>query len=259
MMKAELWPVSKLKPDKKNARKHGAKNLAAIKNSLKKFGQQKNIVILKDGTVIAGNGTLEAAKSLGWKKLAVHVFSGTAAEARAFAIADNRTGELAEWDEDFLARELKDLAVDFKLEDLGFDAADLSADFSLNEPDPGLSEYSKKLDTPIYSPKGKKPKLSELSNERRAAELIKKINASKIAEAEKVFLRKAASRHIAFDYHQIAEYYCHASKEMQGLIEDSALVIIDFKKAIEQGYVVLSREIEQIYKKSHGKKNAHAA
>ncbi len=249
----ELWPIGKLKPDKKNARVHGEKNIEAIKSSLKKFGQQKNIVILKDGTVIAGNGQLQAAKSLGWKKLAVSVFSGTAQEAKAFAIADNRTAELASWDEDNLAEALKSLSVDYDLNDFGFDKLDLSTEAV----DPvgeqaTLSEYSKKLDTPIYTPKGKKPTIDQLSNERRAAELIKKIKASKISEVEKVFLIKAASRHIVFDYHMIAEYYCHASKEAKGLMEESALVIIDFKKAVEKGYVVLSQEIRDIYQKDYG-------
>ena len=47
----------------------------------------------------------------------------------------------------------------------------------------------------------------------------------------------AATRHIVFNYSKIADYYTSASKEMQHLIERSALVIIDFEKAIQYGYV----------------------
>ena len=52
-----------------------------------------------------------------------------------------------------------------------------------------------------------------------------------------------AHRHLCFNYKNIAEYYAHASKEMQGLMEEQALVIIDFKRAIEQGYIELSEDV----------------
>ena len=57
--------------DPSNARKHSAKNIEAIKGSLAKFGQQKPIVISKDNIVLAGNGTLEAAKALGWDDIGI--------------------------------------------------------------------------------------------------------------------------------------------------------------------------------------------
>ena len=61
----------------------------------------------------------------------------------------------------------------------------------------------------------------------------------------------AAYRHTKFNYKNIAEYYAQSSKEMQELMEDSALVIIDFNKAIENGYVKLSEEISNQYKTEH--------
>ena len=60
----------------------------------------------------------------------------------------------------------------------------------------------------------------------------------------------AASRHLVFDYSKIADYYSHSNKEMQELMEDSALVIIDFKKAIEDGYVKLTKEIADLFNKN---------
>jgi DNA modification methylase len=134
-LKPLLKGIDFLKPDKKNARKHDERNLKAIEDSLRLFGQQKPIVALKDGTVIAGNGTLASAKSLGWKKLAVVLFED-ARKARAYAIADNRTGELSSWDRDILVDSLKGIkALDLKLEDIGFldsEMADL-----LKEPSSG--------------------------------------------------------------------------------------------------------------------------
>ena len=112
-------PVGRLHEDPQNARKHDERNIAAIAASLQEFGQQKPVVALKNGTVIAGNGTLRAAMRLGWDRLAVAFFdSKDIAKAKAFAIADNRSGEVgSEWDAPVLAETLKEL------EASGFDVA----------------------------------------------------------------------------------------------------------------------------------------
>lgn len=98
----ELVKIEKLSPDPANVRKHSGRNIEAIKASLRRFGQQKPIVVNGDGVVIAGNGTLDAAKDLGWKEISVVRSSLDGADAVAYAIADNRTAELAEWDDDAL-------------------------------------------------------------------------------------------------------------------------------------------------------------
>lgn len=123
-MHVEKVPISSLVFDPANARKHGTKNLEAIKGSLTRFGQQKPIVVDEKGVVLAGNGTLAAAKELGWTDIEVHRTALTGSDKTAFAIADNRTGELAEWDMDNLGAILKDLDTDL-LKDIGFDAKDL--------------------------------------------------------------------------------------------------------------------------------------
>ncbi len=102
--------VSRLREDPHNVRKHDDRNVTAIAASLQEFGQQKPIVALKDGTVIAGSGTLRAAQRLGWDKLAVATFdSRDVARAKAYAIADNRSAELAEWDVPVLNQTLQEL------------------------------------------------------------------------------------------------------------------------------------------------------
>jgi len=124
-MKLENVPCDTLSFDPANLRKHGKKNLDAIKASLRRFGQQKPIVVDAKGIVLAGNGTLAAAQELGWKEIQIVRTDLAGTQATAFGIADNRSAELAEWDEklgDVLAS-LK--AEDFPLEDIGFDAADL--------------------------------------------------------------------------------------------------------------------------------------
>lgn len=116
-------PIATLKLDPNNARKHSERNLDAIAASLEKFGQRKPIVV-HNGVVIAGNGTLEAAKKLGWNEILIaEVPSDWDKDtAKAYALADNRTAELAEWDENALAKQL------LELEDEGWDIASLGFD-----------------------------------------------------------------------------------------------------------------------------------
>lgn len=102
----ELIEISKLIIDPKNVRLHGEANMSAIKESLQAFGQQKPILIQDDNTIIAGNGTVAAATELGWQKVSAIRTSLKGEEAMAYAIADNRTAELAEWDMDALAQQL---------------------------------------------------------------------------------------------------------------------------------------------------------
>ena len=71
-----------------------------------------------------------------------------------------------------------------------------------------------------------------------------------MSDEEKQFLRFAASRHLEFNYSLIADYYAHATPEMQELMEQSALVILDIDDAIANGYIKLSENIQQILKES---------
>lgn len=118
-------PLSWFAHDAKNARRHNDRNLLAIAESLRSFGQQKPVVALKSGVVIAGNGTLEAARRLEWTHLAVVVFDDEE-KARAYAIADNRTAELAEWDPAGLRASLSEISSQgINLSDVGFDDVDI--------------------------------------------------------------------------------------------------------------------------------------
>ena len=123
-MNIETRSIDSLRSDPRNARKHGKKNLATIRASLQQFGQRRAAVIRSDGTVLAGNGMLEAARSMGWTELSVTVVPDewSDEEARAYALADNRTGELAEWDVAVLDEHLVELEVaGLDIEALGFE------------------------------------------------------------------------------------------------------------------------------------------
>ena len=106
--------------------------------------------------------------------------------------------------------------------------------------------YTTKVSIPQYLPNMTCPSLSELFDDRKYRQLIETINKANVTEDEKDFLKKAATRHIVFTYSKIADYYAHASKEMQQLMEQSALVIIDIDDAIANGYVKLSKQISQL-------------
>jgi ParB-like chromosome segregation protein Spo0J len=125
----ERVPIDSVSIDAANVRRHPDRNLAAIKASLAKFGQQTPIIVDARGVVIVGNGRLTAAKQLGWTSIDVLRTSLNGAEAIAYAIADNRTAELAQWDDDALQQQFEALAA--QDEELaaatGFDASDFES------------------------------------------------------------------------------------------------------------------------------------
>lgn len=123
-MKIEKIDISKLVHDPANARNHSDKNIEAIKGSLVRFGQQKPIVVTGDNVVIAGNGTLEAAKQLAWKKIEIVRTKLSGLDLVAYGLADNRTSELAEWNDEVLGKLLHGLREnDFDLTSIGFDTS----------------------------------------------------------------------------------------------------------------------------------------
>ena len=113
-------------------------------------------------------------------------------------------------------------------------------------------KYTTKIETPIYEPKNQKPHLLELIDKSKTQRLIRKIENSKLSNEEKNFLIDSAKRHNVFNYEKIADYYSHSNKETQELMEESALVIIDFEKAIQLGYIRLSDEIKNQYLEEYG-------
>ena len=131
-MEIETVAIESLRLDSKNARKHDGRNLKTIEDSLKRFGQRKPIVVSADGVVIAGNGTLQAATALGWTDISVARVPSdwTADQIKAYALVDNRSAELAEWDADVLAEQL------IELDDMGWDIAELGFDLPADE-EPG--------------------------------------------------------------------------------------------------------------------------
>lgn len=121
-LQAFAVPLTDLYPDPANARRHPERNLEAIKSSLQRFGQDQLIIAAEDGRIIVGNGRYEAARQLGWETVAALKVPYEKTEALARAIADNRTGELAEWDYETLSSQFQLLMdADVELADFGWE------------------------------------------------------------------------------------------------------------------------------------------
>lgn len=170
--------ISDLKYDPNNVRTHGDRNITAVKESLSRFGQQKPVVALRDGTVIAGNATLQSATSLGWTHVAVSYFDGTQEEATAYAITDNRSSELADWLWAPLSEQLKDLDQHFDLDALGWGEEDIEPLFNGNFDPADFNDLSD--DSPVELPDvyGTPLKLTKEQREviDRAIEKVREIN-----------------------------------------------------------------------------------
>jgi ParB-like chromosome segregation protein Spo0J len=134
----EHWPLDRLVPYDRNARTHSPEQVAQIAASIQEFGFTNPILVASDDGIIAGHGRLQAAHSLGMATVPVVVLDHlTAAQRRAYVLADNKLALNAGWNLDLLTTELDDLrSDDFDLSLLGWSADELSG---LLAPDPDFA------------------------------------------------------------------------------------------------------------------------
>lgn len=249
--------ISDYLPDAYNANKGTERGLQMVEKSLRRVGVGRSIVADKNGRIPAGNKTLEAAASAGFedvleieddgKTLIVHKradwdLDDPKGAAREYAYTDNRASEVGlAWDANIIAA---DVALGL---DLSYAFTQPEIDFIVNVDTGEAYRYSRKIDVPIYEPSNERPAITSLYDDTYTQELIAEINASsEIDENEKTFLKLAAMRHVVFNYSKIADLYAHGSAALQRLMENSALVIIDFNRAIELGYVKLTEQIGEL-------------
>jgi DNA modification methylase len=121
-----------LRPWAKNARTHSKKQLRQIAKSIETFGFTNPVLIDQHGTILAGHGRVEAAKSLGMAAVpCLRIEHMTEAEKRAYVIADNKLALNAGWDEELLAQELQGLLatenLSFDLDVIGFEVAEIDS------------------------------------------------------------------------------------------------------------------------------------
>lgn len=241
----KIMSVEDLIPYALNTRTHSDEQVAQIAASIRAFGFTNPVLIDENNNLIAGHGRVMAARKLKMTDVPAVVVTGLDdRKRRALIIADNKLALNAGWDEDALRIELEDLGADFGAL-MGFSQDELVALLKADTEDE--NEYTKKVSAPLYEPTGPKPEVEELFNDEKTRDLLYGIEGSGLSDEEKRFLTLAAGRHTVFNFEVIANYYAHASKECQNLMEDSALVIIDFEKAIENGYVKMSDKLSEIY------------
>lgn len=229
--------------DKRNYRRHSEQNKKRIRKSLTECGAGRSVLVDKDGCLIAGNGVFEQAEKMGIKTRIIET-DGTELvvvkrtdigtddpKRKTLAKADNATSDNVEWDVDMLL-------TDFSIEEL--------QDWGICLGSAGGNNYSRKIAAPIYEPTmDVPPMISDCVKTDKYDQLIAQIERAEISEDDKRLLKLAAARHIVFDYKNIAERYAHADKLVQQLMENSALVIIDFDKAIENGFIKMTKRLQE--------------
>jgi len=150
----EHWDIERLIPYARNSRTHSEAQIAQIAASMKEWGVTSAVLVDEDGGIIAGHGRVLAARKLGKTEMAVMIARGwTDAQKKAYVIADNQLALNAGWDKELLELELDELHTGgFKMDLLGFDAAELSAamglDSSLDGEAPAIDagiEYKEKF------------------------------------------------------------------------------------------------------------------
>lgn len=120
-VEVEVVPLDSVTRDPNNTREHGKRSIEGIAKSLKRFGQQKPIVVDRENRIIAGNGTHEALESLGETEVLIARTSLEELEALGYGIADNRTTELSRWDNEELSIAMKRLDLGgVNLDELGW-------------------------------------------------------------------------------------------------------------------------------------------
>lgn len=236
--------MSEIKFDKRNYRKHSDKNKNLINKSLKECGAGRSIVIDNNNEIIAGNGIYEQAQKLGIKTKIIEtdgselvVVKRTDLETddekrKQLAVMDNSTSDSSQFDYDLLQE-------DFDLETLD--------DWGITTTEEIISKYTRKISVPTYEIKGENPSIQEMINTEKADKLIGEINRLELPSEIKGFLKNTATRLYEYRYDKIAEFYAHQPKEIQEIMEKLALVIIDFNKAVENGYVELNNFIEECF------------
>ena len=230
--------ISSIHPNPKNPRIIKDDRFKKLVKSIQEFPKMmelRPIIVDNDGMILGGNMRFKALQELKYKDIpdewVKRAETLTEEEKQRFIIEDNVP--FGEWDWDMLANEWDQ----DKLVEWGIELPVFETNNTID------NTYTDKVKSPIYEAKNEKPKVTDLCNEQRTDELIKKIMSSGISNEDKRFLTLAAKRHLIFNYELIADYYANSDNEVQELMEDSALIIIDFNKALQLGYVKFSEEI----------------
>jgi len=197
--------------------------------------------------IIGGNMRYRACTELGYKELPCKIIpiETPVKKLRAYTIKDN--SGFGQWDYDDLSSswdddELRDfgMELDYIAPGEGDNWDEMEDPEGKGSGSNGETRYSTKIESPIYEITGDKPEISECYQDSKVKELLAKIDSSGVGAEEKAMLRTCAYRFAPIRFDKMAEYYAHSNSEMQSLMEDVALVVIDFDKAIENGFIEMT-------------------
>src|ERR1700736_1524350 len=148
------WPIDKVIPFARNARKIPASAVAKVAASIQEFGWRQPIVVDREGVIICGHTRLLAARKLGLEQVPVHVAENLSpAQARAYRLMDNRSHEEAEWDMELLAPELEELrGLDMDLKLTGFNAHEIDFLLAHNQDDEKANAVPPVPEKPVTQP-----------------------------------------------------------------------------------------------------------
>lgn len=222
-----------------NWRTHPKAQREALRGSLTEVGWVQQVIVNRTtGHLVDGHARVEEAISAGASTVPVLYVELTPEEERLVLASLDPIGAMAQAD----ATKLEELLASLNASTPGLQVL---LD-SLGVPELPENAYTEDVNVPQYQIVGERPAVSSLCDETRAEQLREAIRTADVDEPIRAFLLLAASRHVVFDYRRIAEFYPHASPEVQRLMEDSALVIIDFGDAIRNGYVRLSATLAEL-------------
>ena len=176
----------------------------------------------------------------------------TERQKKEFVIKDN-VG-FGDWDTDILANEWDtDALKDWGMEDWQLEGKNPAEEENGGADDNSDNNYERKIVAPIYEQQNGDVSIGDCYDTSKTDSLISAIEDSPdLDESTKAFLKVAAYRHVKFNYEKVADFYAKAPEEVQKFMEDSALVIVDIDKAIEDGFVKISKDFMEQYGKEHG-------
>ena len=221
----EVVSVKDLKPHSKNPKLH---NVKLIQKSIDTLGFVDDVVIDENNVILGGHGRIKALKEIGEEAVEViRVSNWDEKQKEKYLLVANQSTILGGFDDEMIKLFSDDV--------LKFSEITIQ----LGEGPEGDDTYTKKVEAPIYTPSEKEAKLSDMFDNKRVKALLKKIEGAKIEDEQlKDFLISSAYRFIQFRFDKIADYYARCKdRKVKDLMEEMALIIIDYDKAVELDYV----------------------
>jgi len=241
----------------RNWRTHPPQQRRALATSLNNVGWVGAVLVNRQtGHLLDGHERLWQALEQGDETPVPYIEVDVSEDEEHLILATlDPIGAMAETDADMLAGLLAELGdvPEFDAEDVSALLAEIAEQTGVSDGTNDDGTYSRKIEAPTYEPSEVKPEVSELYDDSKTRALVEAIQAADgLSDEERAFLVIAAQRHTVFNFAKIADFYAHADEGLQTLMEDSALVIIDFDRAIELGYVQLTERIAEMVRDEYG-------